>query len=346
MSGNLYDDDGALDQQVEEMISAAERGFGNDVPVGQRMLDGLVVLSALVSALFFLLYGRQVFKDLWDFLAVIMTLLCGLMPTEYAYIAWRNIRKQKQRMTQAQLTFSGMGIAFAVGFAVFSTIAMFVAGFPQVPETIRQYSGWFVFIALSLPLPIQFAMIAGFELFDRAVAENHSKAKAHAITFDALQRFNLARLGAALIGMRRQLSRELGGYGAETGGRGAAHLLGRKGDAPVFEDELLEGADVSSLLPAGLGEEERPSFRARFRRKAKKAAPDVPDVIDGEVAPVTPVDDAPRQEAPAPVAAGMTMEQMLLFAQVLRDVLGVPFPSAEPHPPHPNGQETKPDRPS
>lgn len=296
-----YADDDSMDSMVDDLAREVERDFagGND---GTGWLDVLVALSAICSAIFFFQYGGEAFRGIWPPLKWGLTLACGLLSTEYAYIVWRNIRKKKQNMTRSQLTFSSLGIISAVGFAVLSTIALFVGGFQDLPRDIASQLPWLALICITVPLPLQFALIAGFELFDRVVVENLSRARIHATKFAALQHFNMARVGALLVGMKRTLARELNSYGETVGRRASARMLRRSDFDPIgarSETPAASPADEDEIK--ALLNEKRPSlFSGLFRRSSKPAKASVSksthDTARHE--PATPAPDLGQGELP------------------------------------------------
>lgn len=325
MSGEQYADDNGLESLVDDLVRQVEQDFGATAK-GEHGLNVLVALSSICSAVFFYMYGGHVFAGIWPPAAWALTLACGLLPTEYAYLCWRDIRKNKTAMTRIQLTSSSLGIAVAVGFAVVSTIALMVAGFPDAPADIKAYIPWLSLICIAAPLPLQFALLAMFELGDRVVVENFARARAHAVRFGALMHFNMAKVAATLIGMKKQLARELRGYGDVTGERGAARLLGREGSAPTGAApkggaSLLDDNDIASLI------EERPSFFARFRRRHAKQ----PESNDNASA-----HDALRHNAVPIVAepsgqgglSSITDDDMKRFIRLLREVQSESTPAA------------------
>ncbi|MEZ4542130.1 MAG: hypothetical protein R3C43_19305 [Chloroflexota bacterium] len=133
-----------------------------------------------------------------------------------------------------------------------------------------------MFVALTFPLPIQFALVAVFELSDRVIIENYTRARTHAIKFSAIQYFDVARVGAAMLGMKRRLARQLKPYGAAVGSRYADQMLGR---APTHAQlpaavepgpaaaPTLSDADVDQLL-------DPPSLVQRVREKITGRRPD------------------------------------------------------------------------
>lgn len=266
-------DDAGLNQTVESLAREANSRFSAGKG-GEWILNGIVALSAILSAIFFWENSATVFSRVWPPAALVLGLAVGLLPSEGAFFGWRKVRETKSEMTNGQVRATTTGIGFAVFFSVFSTFALFVSGFPAVPDTIRQYSDWMTFIALAVPILIQFSLFAVFVVNEQAVLQNHKRAKVSAMRFDSLIRFEEAKVMAALLGMEAQLNRDLKGYGAHVGGRQGRAFLNRPRtvtDQP--ENQLPASAIPDAAISAVLHGDQRPGKMARLFSR-RDAAPD------------------------------------------------------------------------
>lgn len=216
-----------LNQTVDNLARQADGRFGGGTG-GMTILTMIVILSGVLSAIFFWENSTQVFVRVMPPVALVLGLAVGLLPSEGAFFGWKKVRESKHDMTKAQMSMTAWGIGVAVFSSIFSTFALFVSNFPDVPETIRQYSGWFTFLALSAPLLIQFALFATFVVNEMSVQQNYKRAKVGAMRFDSLMRFEQARVMAALLGMEAELNRQLMDYGSQVGTDNAQSFLGNR----------------------------------------------------------------------------------------------------------------------
>jgi len=249
-----------VDQLSGKARAAAGRAYGSSI------LTAVILLSGVLSALFFWSYSDQVFADVWQPAALVLGLVVGLLPAEGAYFGWKSIRNSKSDMTHAQLHLTTAGVIIAVGCSIFSTFSLFVASFPEVPAEITAYADWFIFLALSLPVTLQMALIALFEVKERDTQENFERAKLGAMGFDSWIKAEQARQQAIIDGMSAALDVELEAYGRDIGqqeagrilARGSQELLGmgnREGTAVPIEDEPTAAyEDLQALVDALVSE--------------------------------------------------------------------------------------------
>lgn len=192
---------------------------------GASVLTAIIILSGILSAVFFWRHSTAVFAGLPPLLATVLGLLIGLVPSEGAFFGWKRIRATKQSMTKRQLQASGWGLWAAVGFAVTNVIAIFVTSFADLPLQVQELSSWIAFFALMLPIPVQFILYAQFVVNEQVVEENHLNARLSALMFSAYIAGEEARIGALLEGMEAELSNSLPEYGARVGRENADRAL-------------------------------------------------------------------------------------------------------------------------
>lgn len=234
-----------MNQTVDNLARQANSRFGGGTG-GMAILTGIVVLSGVLSAIFFWENSAQVFVRVWPPAALLLGLAVGLLPSEGAFFGWKKVRESKTEMTTWQMRMTGAGIGFAVFFSIFSTFALFVSSFPDVPQSILQYRSWFTFIALAVPILVQFSLFAVFVVNETAVIQNHQRAKVGALRFDSLIRFEQARVMSALLGMEAELNRQLNSYGAQVGTDNANSFLGdRPRTLTDMPDHQLPGGTLS-----------------------------------------------------------------------------------------------------
>lgn len=192
---------------------------------GTSILTGIIILSGVLSAVFFWRHSTAVFAGLPPLLATALGLAIGLLPSEGAFFGWKRIRATKTTMTAEQMKSSKAGLWAAVAFAVTNVIAIFVTSFSDLPAQVQQLSGWIAFFALMLPIPVQFLLYAHFVINEQEVKENHLNAKLAALMFNAYISGEEARIGALLDGMDAELEATLPEYGALAGRENAARAL-------------------------------------------------------------------------------------------------------------------------
>lgn len=214
-----------IHSKTSELSSRARTAFGAATGSGHSLLTAVVILSGLLSAIFFWQNSQRIFANVWPPAALILGLLVGLIPAEGAFFGWKRVRATKADMTTSQLSATTAGIVTAVASSIFSTFALFVMSFDTVPAEIRQYNDWLVFLALSIPVIMQVAIYAWYTTNERAVVENHERAKLSAMGFNAYIQMEQARLMAVIQGMQTALDAQLEQYGAATGGAEADRLL-------------------------------------------------------------------------------------------------------------------------
>lgn len=192
---------------------------------GHNILTGVVILSGVLSALFFWRFSRELFVGVHPVIALVLGLVVGLLPAEGAFLGWKNVRATKTDMTAKQLIATQIGLVFAVACSVFGTFSLFVATVTFVPAEISAYSNWLVFIAIALPVIGQMMIIAWYEINERNVVENFLQAKLNAMGFDAFIRFETARKQAVIEASNRQLERMIEEYATVRGADEIERLL-------------------------------------------------------------------------------------------------------------------------
>lgn len=217
-----------------ETISTIDRLWGDATRAmahtsGQNILTSVVVLSGLLSALFFWRFSQELFVGVHPTLALTLGLIVGLLPAEGAFLGWKSIRATKTDMTASQLIATQIGLVFAVACSVFGTFSLFVATVPFVPVEISQYANWLVFIAIALPVIGQMMIIAWYEINERGVVENFLQAKLNAMGFDAFMKFETARKQAVIEASNRQLEQMIEEYASIRGVSEVERLL--RGDS-------------------------------------------------------------------------------------------------------------------
>ena len=217
---------------IDKLATASRKRF-QSATAGVGILTTVIVLSAILSAVFFWRHSATVFSGLPVVMATALGLAIGLIPSEGAFFGWKRIRATKQDMTKSQLRASEVGLWAAVGFAVTNVIAIFISSFSGIPAAIQQLSGWIVFFALMLPIPTQFILYAWFVISEQSVVENHNAAKLNALAHAAFIKTEEARMEAVIQGAEAQLAAMLGDYGA-TVGRAQADSALRDGKQDVL----------------------------------------------------------------------------------------------------------------
>lgn len=217
---------------IDKLATASRKRF-QSATAGVGILTTVIVLSAILSAVFFWRHSATVFSGLPVVMATALGLAIGLIPSEGAFFGWKRIRATKQDMTKSQLRSSEVGLWTAVGFAVTNVIAIFISSFSGIPAAIQQLSGWIVFFALMLPIPTQFILYAWFVISEQSVVENHNAAKLNALAHAAFIKTEEARMEAVIQGAEAQLAAMLGDYGA-TVGRAQADSALRDGKQDVL----------------------------------------------------------------------------------------------------------------
>lgn len=192
---------------------------------GMLILQSVIVLSGILSAVFFWRHSATVFSGIPPVLATALGLAIGIVPSEGAIFGWKRIRATKKDMTTQQLKASDWGIWFSAGFAVTNVVAIFVSSFSEIPESIRQLSAWITFFALMLPIPTQLLLLVKFMVNEQSVVENHAQAKLSAMAHAAYIEGEEARIGAILEGRMAALNAALAGYGSEAGRAEADRML-------------------------------------------------------------------------------------------------------------------------
>lgn len=252
--------------QVDRLASKAESMFGR-ASDGGNVLTLIVLLSGVLSALFFWQNAGAVFANVWPPAAITLALAVGLLPNEGAFFGWKRIRTAKHDLTEDQLKATKWGLVSAVAGSIFGTFALFVISFPYVPAEILAYKEWFVFIALGVPIMIQVGISAYYSINERRTVENHEQAKLAAIGFDAYIRSEMARIAAIIEGQEMALDAKLKDYGAAVGANNADNMLSNG------SRELL-GMGNRPQIPAVASQTQQPNTQpAPQQPEARPSAP-------------------------------------------------------------------------
>lgn len=248
---------GALHEQyglVERLASKADGDYRAEGG-SPWMMTVIVVLSGILSGIFFWQNSARVFSGVHPTLALVLALLVGLLPNEGAFFAWKQVRATRRNLTSQQLRATAAGIVFAVAGAVFGTLAMFVTGLARVPELLQNNEDWLVFVALGVPIVVQVVIYAYFSVHERSTVENYENARLSAMGFNAYVKAEKARMQAIIDGLHGALEEKLGDYGALTGVEQAdAMLRGAPRRLLAFGRDLREAAGRN-----GDGDSPRPS---------------------------------------------------------------------------------------
>lgn len=239
---------------VDRLSAEANTRFAA-VTNGSFILTAVIVLSGVLSAIFFWRYSELVFAEVWPPLALALGLAVGLMPAEGAFFGWKRIRGSKPDMTAQQLKASRIGLWVAVASSVFSTFAYLVISLPMVPEELTMYAAWLVFIALAIPLISQVIIFSWFAVNERQVVENYGRAELGAMGFDAFQKSEKARIMAIIKGQEAALNEQLEEYGKVRGREEAGRLLQHG------QQELLSVGNRAAVSSNGHGETGNPTQR-------------------------------------------------------------------------------------
>lgn len=209
---------------VDELSSRAKTVFGGNGQ-GNTILTNIVLLSGVLSAIFFWTFSKNVFVNVYPPAALVLGLVVGILPTEGAFFGWRRVRASKSDLTSNQLKATTTGLIAAVACSVFSTIALFVATVPFVPADIAAYADWMIFLSLAIPTPLQVCIIAFYSVHERSTIENHERSKLSAMGFDGYIKAEQARMMAIIAGMNAALDSQLEAYGTRVGHEQAGSLL-------------------------------------------------------------------------------------------------------------------------
>ncbi len=209
---------------VDRLANKA-RAAGQGVGDGSVILTLIVLLSGVLSAIFFWQNAGAVFSGIWSPLALILALAVGLLFNEGAYFGWKRLRSSKRDLTTNQLWATKYGIVFAIAGSIFGTFALLTLNFSQVPAELALYRDWFAYTALVVPGMVQVSLTAYYAVNEQHVVENYETAKLAALGFDAYIRNEQARIQAIIDGMSAALDKQLEGYGQNVGADEAARLL-------------------------------------------------------------------------------------------------------------------------
>lgn len=230
-----------------DRLSSKARSGAGEQGSGGSLLNGIVILSGVLSAIFFWSFSKNVFVNVYPPAALLLGLVVGLMPAEGAFFGWKRVRGTKTNLTSSQLSATKWGLITAVACSVFSTIALFVATVPFVPADIAAYADWLVFLSLAVPTPLQVCIIAYYSINERATVENHERAKLQALGFDAWVKAEAARMQSIIDGINIALDKQLEGYGQKIGAQEAQQMLEGGGQ------QLLEMGQQATQQPPARG---------------------------------------------------------------------------------------------
>lgn len=232
-----------------DRLSSKARAGAGESGSGGSMLNGIVILSGILSAIFFWSFSQNVFVNVYPPAALLLGLIVGLMPAEGAFFAWKRVRGTKTNLTSAQLSATKTGLIAAVICSVFSTIALFVATVPFVPADIAAYADWLVFLSLAIPTPLQVSIIAYYSINERATVENHERAKLQALGFDAWVKAEAARMQSIIDGINVALDKQLESYGQQIGAQEAGQML-RDGSQQLLNVASEQQTGNPTIQPA------------------------------------------------------------------------------------------------
>ena len=266
--------------KVDELAGRARSRFAG-VTDGSMVLNLIVLLSAILSAIFFWQNSRVMFSGLPPALGWLLSLLVGLAPAEGAYFGWKRVRQSKTDMTGNQVRATQFGLIAAVVFAIFSTLALFVTTFEYVPAEFQRYDVWIVFLALALPCVVQVAIIAYFAVNERAVIENHERAKLGAMGFDAWIHGEQARIQSIIDGMAASLDKQLEGYGARVGKEEAGRVLGQGSQELLNMGNNGHGAGAAEPAPTPPAGNGQPYTQEEIERGASFIRDEITNAPDG-----------------------------------------------------------------
>lgn len=205
-------------ENVDRLVQGGSRGT--------IVMVAIFVLSAILSALFFWRHSQGVFSGIPWIFATVLGLLVGLVPSELAFFAWKDIlKKRAEEMTAAQLSAASAGMWLGIIFSVMNIAGLFLTSFPGVPDAIQQIAPWLAFTALFLPIPTQLYLFARYSTNEKTVVEARQKASLNAAAHSAAIKAEKARVGAVLEGIETELETALDPYGAETGRENAQTAL-------------------------------------------------------------------------------------------------------------------------
>ena len=219
---------------------------------GTLVMYAIFLLSAILSALFFWRHSQGVFSGTPWIFATVLGLLVGLVPSEGAFFAWKDIQKKKEDMTGAQVSASNMGMWLGILFAVMNITGLFLTSFPGVPATVQEITPWLALLALALPIPVQLILFARFSTNEQSVIEAKQRARLNAAKHSAGIKAEEARIGAVLEGMEVELEGTLDDYGQVTGRENAQTALtsGTRNIMEGFYGRLLGSAAHNAPRPA------------------------------------------------------------------------------------------------
>lgn len=213
--------------RIEQLNNKAKRAFESGSS-GSYWLTSVIILSGILSAIFFWHNSQLVFSDIQPpEMGLLLGLLVGLVPAEGAFFGWKHVRGTKVDLTKKQVKATTVGLFTAVACSVFSTFALFVASFEYVPESLQELDTWLVFLALSIPLVAQVIIYSVFAIGERTVEENKQHAELSAMGFDAWMKMEKARIQAIIDGAEAELDNQLESYGATQGRSEASRILGQ-----------------------------------------------------------------------------------------------------------------------
>ncbi len=241
---------------VDQLSDEAESRFPT-VNMGGRTLDVIMMLSGILSAVYFWQNALVMFVGLPEFVATMLALICGFAPNEGAFFAWKSIRTEKQNMTGIQIGMTAAGAGFAVAGSLLGTMSLFVTSLRIVPADLVEMRTWLAFIALAFPMVTQVIIIAIYAITERQTIENEKRAKLNAMGFDAFMKQKTAQIAAIIRGTEQKLATQLDGYGQRQGAIHASDFLDVRGAELLGMGEPLRDPDVKrqpAPRPGGAGE--------------------------------------------------------------------------------------------
>lgn len=182
-----------MDNKVSELNRRAEIEMSDGD--GFNLLDVLLVLSALVSGIFFWTNSGGVFAVTPFAIANnAMAVAFGVTGSEGAFFGWRRYRKDKRNMTSQQLNISTIGAMVSILTSGLTTLAAIMLNNTFVPETLAQYRDGIVLLAIAFPLVAQTGLAMLFALFSQDTVENFKRAQNEVLVFNQKMELETARI--------------------------------------------------------------------------------------------------------------------------------------------------------
>ncbi len=204
------------DNRIKDFAETIERDFGSVNLMGEWFLTIGVILSGVLSGIFFFQNTGKALEGIHPILAGGLGVVVGLWFSEGMLIAWHNIQTNKQDTTGLQLAVIWLGLATAALSSVFSTFAFFTS-FEIVPPAIQNRQDGFVFLALLIPTACQILIYASYKATDRKTIDNLEKARLSVLEFQTFIETQKALTQAARRGQQKRIEAMLDDWGDDVG---------------------------------------------------------------------------------------------------------------------------------